>query len=134
MQISLIDSCISTKYWTLFYQEKEKRYQVLIMNNICNQLNVILEVMKDWVTLVTVSQWYDDMFQNWWFWYDQLNLGMKVIVIAEDSFILGKYSNHSSISLMYFGVEQVSYVIIIAYVIVIVIVYVIVILMSSLLG
>ena len=80
-----------------------------IVNNVSNCLDVMLDLRKDWITLVTVSQWYDDMFQNWWFWYDHLNLGMKVIVIAEDSFILEKYSNHSSFSVMYFGVEQVSH-------------------------
>ena len=75
---------------------------------VADLVDVMIDYKKEWITLVTVSQWYEDMFQNWWFWYDQLNLGMKVIVIAEDSYILEKYSNHSSLSIMYFGVEQVS--------------------------
>jgi len=51
---------------------------------------------KDWVTIVTVSEWYDDMFQNWLNWYEKLELDMKVILIAEDQFIHNKYLNHTS--------------------------------------
>ena len=48
---------------------------------------VFIGKSKDWVVVVTVSEWYDDMFQNWYFWYEALNLKMKVILVAEDSYI-----------------------------------------------
>ena len=68
---------------------------------------VLLGKSKDWVVVVTVSEWYDDMFQNWYFWYEALNLKMKVILVAEDSYIYEKYSNHSSLSVVSYGVEQI---------------------------
>ena len=67
---------------------------------------VLLGKSKDWVVVVTVSEWYDDMFQNWYFWYEALNLQMKVILVAEDSYIYEKYSNHSSLSVVSYGVKD----------------------------
>ena len=67
---------------------------------------VLLGKSKDWVVVVTVSEWYDDMFQNWYFWYEALNLQMKVILVAEDSYIHEKYSNHSLLSVVSYGVKQ----------------------------
>ena len=54
----------------------------------------------DWVTLVTVSKWYDDMFQNWLFWYNLLELNIKLIVIAEDQETYVKYSNDNSMTVL----------------------------------
>ena len=61
----------------------------------------------EWVTVVTVSKWYEEMFQNWWHWYKLLDLGMKTIVIAEDNYMYKKLSNNSEITLMYFDLEEV---------------------------
>ena len=49
-----------------------------------------------WVTVVSVSDWYDDVFQNWWFWYSLLDLKMPVIVIAEDEITFEKYKDNPS--------------------------------------
>ena len=43
-----------------------------------------------WITVVTVSKWYEDMFINWWYWYNLLDLKMDVILVAEDSYIFQK--------------------------------------------
>ena len=44
-----------------------------------------------WITLVTVSTWYNDMFENWLHWFNLLELDMKLIVIAEDEDTFTRY-------------------------------------------
>lgn len=44
-----------------------------------------------WIVVVTVSNGFDDMFYNWFYWYQKLNLNMKLIMIAEDSKTYIKY-------------------------------------------
>ena len=52
-------------------------------------------VSNDWVVVVSVSKWYDDIFYNWLLWYKRLDLKMNTIVIAEDIATYEKYSNNS---------------------------------------
>ena len=63
-------------------------------------MNHYLETFKPWITVVTVSEWYDSMFQNWWHWYQLLDLKMEVILVAEDVFIAKKYKNETSIKVI----------------------------------
>ena len=63
---------------------------------------------NEWVVVVTVSEWYNDMFENWLFWYKKLNLDMEVILVAEDEFIRRKYSNDTMLSLISFDISPVS--------------------------
>ena len=63
---------------------------------------------NDWVVVVSVSDWYDDIFQNWLLWYKRLNLDMKTIVIAEDNVTYAKYTNKSDFTTLHFEMEEVS--------------------------
>ena len=65
-------------------------------------------VTKEWVVVVSVSKWYDEIFQNWLLWYKRLNLEMKTIVIAEDLPTYEKYKNFSDFTTMHFELEEVS--------------------------
>ena len=56
--------------------------------------------LLDWITVVTVSKWYDDMFQNWLFWYEGLELNMKLVLIAEDQETYLTYSDDNSITVL----------------------------------
>ena len=62
-----------------------------------------------WVVVVTVSEWYDEIFQNWLIWYKSLDLGMETIVIAEDSFTYEKYNNSSDFTLLQFKMDEVRF-------------------------
>ena len=62
----------------------------------------------DWVVIVSVSEWYDDIFQNWLLWYNCLNLDMKTIVIAEDTVTYEKYKNYSDFTTLHFDMGNVS--------------------------
>ena len=50
---------------------------------------------ESWVTVVTVSEWYHDMFENWLYWFQQLSIDMTVVLIAEDDETFEKYYNTS---------------------------------------
>ena len=65
--------------------------------------------LDNWVVVVTVSEWYDDMFQNWYYWYENLTLDMKVILIAEDDFIFKKYRNNSSLVVLPLDLSKVVF-------------------------
>ena len=56
---------------------------------------VTSQIKRDWVVVISASHWYDDLLQNWIFWYSKLSLDMKVMLIAEDQYIFQKYSNDS---------------------------------------
>ena len=58
---------------------------------------------SEWITVVTVSKWYDDMFQNWLFWYNLLELDMRVILIAEDRITFEKYAKNKSLQVLSTG-------------------------------
>ena len=62
--------------------------------------------LEDWVVVVTVSDWYDDIFQNW---YKLLDLDMMMIVIAEDSKTYEKYKNSTYFETIYFDMEEVRF-------------------------
>ena len=57
------------------------------------------------------SKWYDDLFENWLYWYEKLDLDMEVILIPEDTFTMRKYSNHPSLSIASMGIVDVNEVI-----------------------
>lgn len=65
---------------------------------------------SQWVVVVSVSEWYDEIFQNWLFWYEILNLDMHTIVIAEDTATYEKYANFSAFTTMYFELEEVRFI------------------------
>ena len=46
--------------------------------------------------MVSVTESYDEMFQNWLVHFERLNLNMQVFVFAEDQFIYEKYNKNSS--------------------------------------
>lgn len=58
--------------------------------------------------MVTVSEWYDELFQNWWAWYNVLELDMEIVMIAEDSATYDKYKNENSLNVFYFAGNEVS--------------------------
>ena len=58
---------------------------------------------------MTVSEWYDEMFQNWWHWYKALNLKMKVVMIAEDDYIHRKYGKNSILDITVLKMSKVIY-------------------------
>tara|TARA_B110000090_G_scaffold7060_3_gene7369 strand:- start:28195 stop:32406 length:4212 start_codon:yes stop_codon:yes gene_type:complete len=47
----------------------------------------------EWTVLITLSAGFDDVFLNWWAFYSKLNLGMDVIMIAEDEQTYNKHIN-----------------------------------------
>ena len=63
---------------------------------------------QDWVLMVSVSQAYEQFFQNWLIHFEKLQLDMKLFVFAEDEYIVKKYSNHSSFTLKNFQFAEVS--------------------------
>ena len=64
---------------------------------------------KNWVVVVSVSEWYDDIFHNWLIWYKRLDLDMKTIVIAEDFVTYKKYENCTDFTTLYFEMEEVGF-------------------------
>ena len=65
-------------------------------------------IKNDWVVVVSVSEWYDEIFQNWLIWYNRLNLNMETIVIAEDTVTYDKYNNFTDFVTMHFDMERVG--------------------------
>ena len=61
----------------------------------------------NWTVVVTVSKWYDDLFQNWFYWYKSLNLHMDLVLVAEDTYMFNKYNNYSDINVFFFDLNQV---------------------------
>ena len=59
-----------------------------------------------WITMVTASHWYDDMLQNWLLWFNNLQLEMGLILVAEDLPTFEKYHD-SSFIVIYFDMNQV---------------------------
>ena len=74
----------------------------------CSVIFVNSVLADDWVVVVSVSEWYDDIFQNWLLWYKRLNLEMETIVIAEDQVTYEKYSNKSDFTTLHFEMDEVS--------------------------
>lgn len=63
---------------------------------------------NEWVVVVTVSEWYHDIFQNWLFWYKSLDLEMVTILIAEDTRTYEKYVNATELIVLQYEMEKVS--------------------------
>ena len=63
---------------------------------------------QSWVVVVTVSKWYDDFFQNWFYWFKKLQTNMTVILIAEDEFILKRYHDESNLKVHFFDMKKVK--------------------------
>ena len=63
---------------------------------------------NEWVTMVTVSKWYDELFLNWWAWYNNLELNMDIIMIAEDLVTYDKYKNEECLKVFYFESNEVG--------------------------
>ena len=58
--------------------------------------------------MVTVSKWYDELFLNWWAWYNNLELNMDIIMIAEDLVTYDKYKNEECLKVFYFESNEVG--------------------------
>ena len=87
----------------------ETKYSFVYALLVISSLSVIrTHNLNDWVVVVTVSDWYDDIFQNWLFWYKLLDLDLMTIVIAEDTKTYEKYKNNTGLKTIYFGMEEVS--------------------------
>ena len=78
-------------------------FQTILSMNLINPNEVF-----DWVVVVSVSEWYDDIFHNWLLWYNRLDLELKTIVIAEDNVIYQKYANCTDFTTLHFEMEEVS--------------------------
>ena len=90
----------------------EKQFSDFIFELDCNHYrprnNTVKKMnKKDWITLVTVSEWYDDLFHNWLLWYKILNMDMELVVIAEDNSTNIRYSNRSDMTLLHFDMKEV---------------------------
>lgn len=72
--------------------EWERLFHQLI-NELSNSGNEGDSNGNHWVVVITVSEWYEDLFLNWYYWYQTLLTDMTVILIAEDEFIFRKYEN-----------------------------------------
>ena len=78
-------------------------FQTILSMNLINPNEVY-----DWVVVVSVSEWYDDIFHNWLLWYQRLNLDMETLVIAEDTTTYEKYKNCTYFTTLQFEMEGVS--------------------------
>ena len=78
-------------------------FQTILSMNLINP-----NELYDWVVVVSVSEWYDDIFHNWLLWYQRLNLDMETVVIAEDTTTYEKYNNCTDFTTLQFEMEGVS--------------------------
>ena len=99
------------KYFFEQYQNMNWPYQCIfvIIMMMQNKVATMKNQDKTWVVVVTVSKWYEDIFQNWLYWYNKLSLDMKIILIAEDDFILEKYQNHTLMTTISWQHEMVRF-------------------------
>ena len=66
-----------------------------------------VNAQKDpWKVLLVVSKWYDELFENWLFWFKKLSIDMKIILMAEDSYIKSKYSNFTGINVLSMNYQE----------------------------
>ena len=66
--------------------------------------------INSWGVSVVVSEWYDDLFENWLYWFHKLSTNMMLILIAEDEFIYQKYSNSSLMEVISLNMNIVSFI------------------------
>ena len=52
---------------------------------------------ENWIVVVSVSEGFDSMFQNWWVWFKKLNLDMEVFLVAEDYNTMQKYNSSTEL-------------------------------------
>ena len=90
-------------------------FHLCIIQSVLLLIQVNSVVTNDWVVVVSVSEWYDDIFSNWSLWYKRLNLGMETIVIAEDNVTYDKYKNHSDFKTLHFDMDEVYFVLFVSY-------------------
>ena len=57
---------------------------------------------------MTFSNDYDSMFQNWLYWFQKLDLDMKLVVVAEDDEVYDKYTKESSFLLKSFNFPKIQ--------------------------
>ena len=70
-----------------------------IMNNLIHMDSVKMQhSLLNWTVMVTVSLGFHDMFDNWWFFYKNLNLTMDVIMVSEDSATYNIYKNTTGLN------------------------------------
>ena len=60
-----------------------------------------------WIVLVTVTESYDIFFQNWLVYFEKLELNLRLIVFAEDTYIYEKYKNRSNLTVRKSQYEEV---------------------------
>ena len=111
LSITQLKLLAKSKYFLEQYQNMNWPYQCIFVMIIMmeNKVTTMKNQDKTWVVVVTVSKWYDDIFQNWLYWYYKLSLDMKIFLIAEDDFILEKYQNHTLMTTIYWQHEMVRF-------------------------
>ena len=93
LQIIILVQYSFTECFRQVNHQMEKEYSNTHPPKSVGQKNEALDLLhsSEWVTLVTVSTWYNDMFENWLHWFNLLELDMKLIVIAEDDDTFTRY-------------------------------------------
>ena len=81
---------------------------VLSNEEYCEEYKCEISKNQDWVLMVSVSQAYEQFFQNWLIHFEKLQLDMKLFVFAEDEYIVKKYSNNTLFTLKNFQFAEVS--------------------------
>ena len=50
-----------------------------------------------WHVLISVSEGFDDMYLNWWRWFQRLNISLPVTMVAEDANTWNKYKHSTDL-------------------------------------
>ena len=50
-----------------------------------------------WHILISVSEGFDDMYLNWWYWFRKLNISLPVTMVAEDANTWNKYKHSTDL-------------------------------------
>lgn len=54
----------------------------------------------DWTILVCISEDFWKFFDNWFHYYSKLNLGMNIVMVAEDASTVDRYSKTSGVEVL----------------------------------
>ena len=74
----------------------------------CHADVIFYKSSNDWIVLLTASKWYKELLHNWLYWYNQLSLDMKIVLIAEDEFIYNQYINNTSMDVLAIDMSKVK--------------------------
>ena len=103
LQSNLQESLTSLNFWT----ENTSLMNLSHLVHVLLILNYFVNGLKDpWKVLLVVSKWYDELFENWLFWYQKLSIDMEIILLPEDEYIKSKYSNFTGIKVMSMNYQE----------------------------